>query len=84
MRRQGSFDTMRTWFRAAFDALDQRPLTSLRPGERDWLLERRKEEETAIFQPLRDALRALRCTQEQVELERVFSGMMGVDVGRRR
>ena len=84
LRRQGAFDTMRTWFRAAWDALDQRPLARLRPGEREWILERRREEETAVFQPLRDALRALSCTQEQGDLERAFSAMMGQDMSRRR
>ena len=84
LRRQGSFDIMRTWFRAAWDALDKRPLASLRFGEREWVQERRREEETAIFQPLRDALQALRCTQEQAELERAFSAMMGQDMSRRR
>ena len=77
LRRQGNFNVMRDWFRAAWDALDHRSAHSLRRGEREWLLERRKEEETAVFQPLRDALRALGCTQEQAELERVFGEMMG-------
>ena len=84
LRRQGSFDAMRTWFRSAWDALDQRPYNTLRPGEREWILERRREEETAIFQPLRDALRALACNQEQADLERAFSAMMGQDMTRRR
>ena len=84
LRRQGGFDTMRTWFRSAWDALDQRPLSALRPGEREWVLERRREEETAVFQPLRDALRALGCGQEQADLERAFSAMMGQDMSRRR
>jgi hypothetical protein len=83
LRRQGSFDLMRTWFRAAWDALDQRPLASLRPGERSWVLERRREEDTAVFQPLREALRALRCGQEQMEVERAFGAMIGQDMGRR-
>ena len=83
LRRQGQFDRMRSWFRIAWEALDQRPLAALRIGERQWVMERRKEEETAIFQPLRDALRALGCSQEQTELERVFAGMMGRDGARR-
>ena len=83
LRRQGRFDEMRSWFRAAWEALDQRPVAALRLGERQWVLERRKEEETAIFQPLRDALRALGCIQEQTELERVFAGMMGREGARR-
>jgi hypothetical protein len=83
LRRQGSFDAMRIWFRAAWEVLDKRPLAGLRFGERQWVAERRKEEETAIFHPLRDALRALGCTQEQLELERVFSAMMGREPGRR-
>ena len=83
LRRQGNFDVMRTWYRAAWEALDQRPLAGLRMGERQWILDRRREEETAVFQPLRDALRALGCTQELAELERVFAGMMGREVGRR-
>lgn len=83
LRRQGSFDAMRAWFRVAWDALDRRPLASLRYGERSWVQQRRKEEETAIFQPLRDALSALGCTQEQAELERSFGAMVGREAGRR-
>jgi hypothetical protein len=83
LRLQGSFDAMRAWFRPAWDALDHRPLAMLRLGERQWVMERRREEETAVFMPLRDALRALGCAEEQTELERVFSAMMGREVGRR-
>jgi len=84
LRRTGAFDLMRAWFRAAWEALDQRPLAGLRPGEREWVLARRREEETAVFQPLRDALRILGCGQEQMEVERVFGAMMGQDRSRRR
>jgi len=46
--------------------------------------QRRREEETSVFQPLRDALAALECTQEQAELERTFGEMMGRQPARRR
>jgi hypothetical protein len=59
-------------------------LRSLYRGEQTWIMERRREEETAVFQPLRDALAALGCTQEQAELERAFGEMMGrAPAGRR-
>jgi hypothetical protein len=83
LRLQGSFDTMRSWFRSAWEVLDHRPLAVLRIGERQWVQERRREEETAIFLPLREALRALGCTEEQAELERVFNAMMGREAIRR-
>jgi hypothetical protein len=84
LNRQGNFAVMRDWFRAAWDTLDHRPLSALRRGEREWLQEQRREEETAIFQPLRDALRGLGCTAEQAELERTFSEMVGREVSGRR
>ena len=84
LKRQGDYTTMREWFSAVWDSLDQRPLRSLYRGEQAWIMERRREEETAVFQPLRDALAALKCTQEQAELERVFGEMMGREPGRRR
>ncbi|MDR3670625.1 MAG: hypothetical protein P4L36_07270 [Holophaga sp.] len=83
LKRQGNFSVMRDWFRAVWDTLDHRPLDSLYRGEQSWVLERRREEQTAVFQPLRDALTALDCTQEQAELERVFGEMMGRAPGRR-
>ena len=83
LRRQGSFDAMRTWYRAAWEVLDHRSLAALRPGERAWIQQRRKEEETAIFQPLRDALQALGCTEEQTQLERVFGAMVGREAAKR-
>jgi len=76
-RRQGNYNAMRDWFRSVWDSLDHRPLRRLHAGERGWVLERRREEETSVFQPLRDALAALACTQEQAELERQFGEMMG-------
>ena len=84
LRRQGNFTAMREWFRAVWETLDHRPLRSMHQGERQWILERRREEETAVFQPLREALAALSCTQEQAELERQFSEMMGRDGSRSR
>jgi hypothetical protein len=83
LKRQGDFATMREWFRAVWETLDQRPLRSLYRGEQTWILERRREEETAVFRPLRDALAALKCTQERAELERVFGEMMGRQVSGR-
>jgi len=84
LKRQGQFTLMREWFRAVWETLDHRPLRGLYPGEQSWVMERRREEETAVFQPLRDALAALDCTQEQAELERVFGEMMGrTPAGRR-
>ena len=84
MKRQGNFGAMRDWFRAVWDSLDHRPLRALYRGEQSWVLERRREEETSVFQPLRDALAALECTQEQAELERTFGEMMGRQPARRR
>jgi hypothetical protein len=84
LKRQGGYTAMRDWFRAVWDSLDHRPLRNLYRGEQGWVLERRREEETAVFQPLRDALAALACTEEQAELERVFGEMMGrTPAGRR-
>jgi len=84
LKRQGNFTVMRDWFRAVWESLDHRPLRSLYRGEQSWIMERRQQEETAVFQPLRDALAALDCTQEQAELERVFGEMMGRAPARRR
>ena len=84
LRRQGNFPAMRDWFRAVWESLDRRPLRVLHVGERQWVLERRREEESAVFRPLREALGALNCIEEQAELERVFAEMMGRDVSRRR
>ena len=84
LKRQGDFMAMREWFQAVWDALDHRPLRALHPGERKWVMERRREEESAVFRPLRDALAALACAQEQVELERVFGEMMGREPAGRR
>jgi len=84
LRRQGDFFQMREWFQACWEVLDQRPLKDLRPWERSWFLERRVQEETAVFQPLRDALRALGFHEQQVELEKAFGAMMGRDVSRSR
>ena len=84
LKRQGNFMAMREWFQGVWDGLDHRPLRALHPGERKWVMERRREEETAVFRPLRDALAGLECTQEQVELERVFGEMMGREPARRR
>ena len=83
-KRQGQFSAMRDWFRTVWDSLDHRPLRALYRGEQSWVAERRREEETAVFQPLRDALAALACTEEQAELERVFGEMMGRGPSRRR
>jgi len=77
LRRQGSYLAMREWFRSIWDHLDHRPLAALRQHERPWVLERRREEETAVFNPLRDALMALGCKDELNELERMFAEMMG-------
>jgi hypothetical protein len=82
-RRQGNFNAMRDWFRAVWESLDHRPLRALHAGERSWVMERRREEETAVFQPLREALTALGCTAEQAELERVFGEMIGRQATRR-
>jgi hypothetical protein len=84
LKRQGSFNAMRDWFQPVWDSLDQRPLRAIYPGEQKWVLERRREEETAVFQPLRDALAALDCTREQAELERAFGEMIGRQPNRRR
>jgi hypothetical protein len=83
MRRQGSYAAMRQWFRSVWDGLDHRPLSQLHRGERPWVLERRREEETAVYRPLRDALAALNCTTELAELDRVFGEMMGRTPSRR-
>jgi len=84
LRRQGNFQLMRDWFQAAWDLLDQRPLKDLRPWEKPYLLDRRRAEETAIFQPLRDALRALGMNEQLLELERTFGAMMGREPTRSR
>ena len=84
LRRQRNFMVMRDWFRAVWETLDQRPLRMLHVGERSWVMERRREEETAVFQPLRDALAALGCVQEQTELERLFGEMTGRNGARRK
>lgn len=77
LRAQGNYPAMRDWFRSVWESLDRRPLNQLYRGERAWVLERRREEETAVFRPLRDALAALECTEELAELDRVFGEMMG-------
>jgi hypothetical protein len=79
MRRQGDFNGMRDWFRSVWETLDHRPLRGLHAGERAWVLERRREEQTAVYQPLREALEALGCTHELMELKRQFGEMMGKD-----
>jgi len=84
LKWQGNYGVMREWFRAVWDSLDHRPLRSLYRGERTWVMERRREEQSAVFQPLRDALGALGSTEEQAELERSFGEMMGRDFSRRR
>jgi hypothetical protein len=84
LRRQGNFQLMRDWFQAAWDLLDHRPLKDLRPWEKSYLLERRREEDTAIFRPLRDALRALAMNEQLLELERTFGAMMGRETIRSR
>jgi len=84
MRARGDFLRMRDWFQAAWDRLDRRPLKDLRPWERQWAQERRAEEDTAVFRPLRDALRALGLHAEQLELERAFGAMMGRENSRSR
>jgi tetratricopeptide (TPR) repeat protein len=84
LRRQGQFSAMRDWFRGIWERLDHRPLASLHRGEREWVLKRRREEETAVFQPLRDALAALGQNEELAELERVFGEMMGRVPNRRK
>jgi hypothetical protein len=77
LRAQGDFATMRDWFRGIWEQLDRRPLRQLHRGERSWVLERRREEETAVYRPLRDALAALESTAELAELERTFGEMVG-------
>jgi tetratricopeptide (TPR) repeat protein len=77
LRREKNFSAMREWFGSVWESLDRRPLRSLHRGEQQWVMERRREEETAVFQPLRDALTALGFTQEKDELERVFAEMVG-------
>jgi hypothetical protein len=77
LRAQADYGGMRDWFRGVWESLDRRPLRQLHRGEQAWVLERRREEETAVFQPLREALAALECTAERVELERAFGEMMG-------
>ncbi|BDU74177.1 hypothetical protein [Mesoterricola silvestris] len=84
LRRQGDFNQMRDWFQASWDVLDHRSLRDLRPWERSWYHERRVQEDTAVFQPLREALRALGLHEQQIELERTFGAMMGRDVSRSR
>lgn len=77
LKAQGNYAAMREWFRSVWEALDRRPLDQLYRGERAWVLERRREEETSVFVPLRDALTALGFTEERRELERTFGEMMG-------
>lgn len=84
LRARGDWSRMRDWFQAAWDRLDKRPLKDLRPWERHWVQERRAEEDTAVFRPLRDALRALGLHAEQLELERAFGAMMGRENSRSR
>jgi len=84
MRRTGNFTAMRDWFQGVWEALDHRPLSQVYRGERTWVLERRREEETSVYLPLREALTALQCTEELAELDRVFGEMMGRPVNRRR
>jgi len=84
MRRTGNFTAMRDWFRDIWDNLDHRPLSQVYRGERSWVLERRREEETSVYLPLREALAALQCTEELAELDRVFGEMMGRPVNRSR
>jgi hypothetical protein len=74
---------MREWFRSVWEHLDHRPRTSLAKHERSWVMERRREEETAVFRPLREALQALGYSDERQELERVFGEMMGRTPSRR-
>ncbi len=80
LRAQGDFLQMREWFQACWDLLDHRPLRELRPWERAWYLERRAQEDTSVFRPLRDALGALGLHEQQIELEKAFGAMMGRDV----
>lgn len=83
MRRAQDFREMRDWFQELWDGLDHRPLKDLRPWERTWFQERRAEEETAVFQPLREALRALGMTGQLLDLERTFGAMVGRTAPRR-
>jgi hypothetical protein len=84
LRRQGEFQAMREWFGSIWEQLDRRPLAKAHRAERSWLLERRREEETSVYEPLRDALQALGATQERAELERTFAAMMGREAPRPR
>ncbi len=83
LRAQGNYPAMREWFRSVWEHLDHRPLTSLPNHERAWVMERRREEETAVFRPLREALQVLGCNDERQELERVFGEMTGRAPSRR-
>jgi hypothetical protein len=82
LRRQGNYTAMRDWFRAVWETIDHRPLRSLHPSERAWVLERRRDEATTVYKPLDEALGALQCTAEQAELERQFAEMMGREPSR--
>lgn len=84
LRRKGDFQTMRTWFQAAWGGLDHRPLAELRPWERTGMRSARLEAGTAIVTPLAEALRALGLQEQRLELERVFAAMMGREPSRSR
>jgi hypothetical protein len=75
MRRAGDYRAMRDWFQEMWEALDRIPLKDVRPWEKDWVQERRGEEETAIVQPLREALRVLGMTDQLAEVDRTWAAM---------
>ena len=84
LSRQGNFQIMRDWFQASWDLMDHRPLKDLRPWERQYYTDLRREEDTAVFRPLRDALKALGMNEQLLDLERTFGAMMGRDTTRSR
>jgi hypothetical protein len=82
-RRQGAYMAMREWFRASWEAMDRRPRYDLRRGEREWVLDRRQDEEAAVVQPLRESLAVLGCTEELAEVDRAWREMTGKTPGRK-
>jgi hypothetical protein len=82
-RRQGAYMAMREWFRASWEAMDRRPRSDLRRGEREWVLDRRQDEEAAVVQPLRESLAVLGCTEELAEVDRAWREMTGKTPGRK-
>lgn len=77
LRRQGRFEEMRSWFQAAWDALDHRPYQDLPQFQRSWRLRQAKDWEEGILKPLREALQVQRRDADLVALERTWGRMTG-------